>query len=130
MKESGLSEIELKDTSLQAFKYLLRYIYTGQMTLGNLKDELILEILGLAHQYGFMVSNYLIATSLVLFFFSTSQKFTSHFPGNNRRIKKYFSLFLPGLGESHFRLPSCHSECPQCLLYLRHRIPLPTGSTS
>ena len=57
MKESGLSEIELKDTSLQAFKYLLRYIYTGQMTLGNLKDELILEILGLAHQYGFMVSD-------------------------------------------------------------------------
>ena len=53
MKESQLSEIELMDTSLAAFKHLLRYIYTGQMRLGNLKDDLILEILGLAHQYGF-----------------------------------------------------------------------------
>lgn len=53
MREMGLREIELKDTPLAAFKYLLRYIYTGQMSLGSLKDELVLEILGLAHQYGF-----------------------------------------------------------------------------
>ena len=64
MRESGLDEIELKDTPLAAFKYLLRYIYTGQMSLGSLKDELVLEILGLAHQYGFQdleaaVSNHL-----------------------------------------------------------------------
>ena len=31
MKESQLSEIELMDTSLAAFKHLLRYIYTGQV---------------------------------------------------------------------------------------------------
>ena len=50
MKESQLCEIELKDTPLTAFKHLLRYIYMGHMTLGNQKDELILEILGLAHK--------------------------------------------------------------------------------
>ncbi len=64
MRESQQGEIELKDTPLQAFKYLLRYIYTGQMNLVNLKDDLVLEVLGLAHQYGFQdleaaVSDYL-----------------------------------------------------------------------
>ena len=31
----------------------LRYIYTGNMSLGSLKEDLILDILGLAHLYGF-----------------------------------------------------------------------------
>ncbi len=56
MKESQLSEIELQDTPLHAFKELLRYIYTGQMSLTSLKEEQILEILGLAHQYVFQVA--------------------------------------------------------------------------
>ncbi len=64
MIESQLNEIELKDTPLQAFKALLRYIYMGYMSLGNQKDEHILEILGLAHKYGFQdleasISDYL-----------------------------------------------------------------------
>ena len=64
MKESQLNEIELKDTPLAAFKQLLKYIYVGQMTLNNQKDEQILEILGLAHKYGFQdlessISDYL-----------------------------------------------------------------------
>ena len=64
MKESGLNEIELKDTPLSAFKQLLKYIYVGQMTLSSQKDEQILEILGLAHKYGFQdlessISDYL-----------------------------------------------------------------------
>ena len=64
MKESRLEDIELRDTQLLAFRHLLRYIYTGHMSLSNQKDELILEILGLAHQYGFIdletsISDYL-----------------------------------------------------------------------
>jgi BTB/POZ domain-containing protein 9 len=69
MKESKLEEIELRDTQLQPFRHLLRYIYTGQMSLTSQKDELILEILGLAHQYGFIdletsISDYLRLTLL------------------------------------------------------------------
>ncbi|XP_046665658.1 BTB/POZ domain-containing protein 9 isoform X1 [Homalodisca vitripennis] len=54
MRESKQSEIELKGTSIDAFKGLLRYIYTGHMSLAPLKEEVVLDILGLAHQYGFV----------------------------------------------------------------------------
>ena len=37
-----------------AFKHLLKYIYTGNLTLHNFKEDSILDILGLAHLYGFM----------------------------------------------------------------------------
>lgn len=64
LKESQQSEIELKGTSLAAFSTLLKYVYTGHMVLSNLKEEIILDILGLTHQYGFVdletaVSDYL-----------------------------------------------------------------------
>ncbi|KAG5307920.1 BTBD9 protein, partial [Acromyrmex insinuator] len=64
MKESTQSEIELTVSSLHAFKGLLKYIYTGRMSLTNERDEVILDILALAHLYGFMdlesaISDYL-----------------------------------------------------------------------
>lgn len=64
LKESNQQEIELKGTTLPAFKGLLKYIYTGHMSLANQREEVILDILGLAHQYGFLdletaVSDYL-----------------------------------------------------------------------
>lgn len=64
MKESLQQEIELKAPSLPAFKGLLKYIYTGRMSLANERDEVILEILALAHLYGFVdleaaISDYL-----------------------------------------------------------------------
>ncbi|XP_049795169.1 BTB/POZ domain-containing protein 9 [Schistocerca nitens] len=64
LRESQQSEIELKGTSLSAFKSLLKYIYTGHMSLANQKEDVVLDILGLAHQYGFVdleasISDYL-----------------------------------------------------------------------
>ena len=47
------AEIEMKDTSSGAFQHLLKYIYTSKMTLSDLKEESLLDVLGLAHQYGF-----------------------------------------------------------------------------
>ncbi|KAK3093519.1 hypothetical protein FSP39_016697 [Pinctada imbricata] len=55
LKESmpGTSEIELKDTSAAAFRVLLKYIYNGRINLLEIKEENLLDILGLAHRFGF-----------------------------------------------------------------------------
>lgn len=52
LSESTQSEIQLK-IPLEAFKILLRYIYSGNMSLAQMKTEHILDTLGLANQYGF-----------------------------------------------------------------------------
>nr|XP_050865113.1 BTB/POZ domain-containing protein 9 isoform X2 [Vespula vulgaris] len=64
LKESSQQEIELKGASVPAFKGLFKYIYTGHMSLANQREEVIVDILGLAHQYGFVelesaISDYL-----------------------------------------------------------------------
>jgi len=64
MRESSQTEIELKDTPIGAFKHLLKYIYSGHISLSNFKEDIILEILALSHQYGFIeletaISDYL-----------------------------------------------------------------------
>lgn len=66
MRESqpGTTEIELKDTSSTAFSVLLKYIYTGRINLLEIKEENLLDILGMSHRYGFMelassISDYL-----------------------------------------------------------------------
>ncbi|XP_053988231.1 BTB/POZ domain-containing protein 9 [Hylaeus volcanicus] len=53
LKESTQCEIELKDANSTAFKVLLEYIYTGRMSLTDRREEVVLDILGLAHLYGF-----------------------------------------------------------------------------
>jgi len=53
MKESHQKEVELKVSSVSAFKYLLKYLYCGHIQLKSFKEETILEIFGLAHEYGF-----------------------------------------------------------------------------
>lgn len=44
--ESSQNEIELHDTNLIAFKCLLKYIYSGKLSFRNLKEDVILDILG------------------------------------------------------------------------------------
>jgi BTB/POZ domain-containing protein 9 len=53
MKESKENTVELKETPVQAFKILLEYIYTGKMLLKEMKTDLVFDILGLVHKYGF-----------------------------------------------------------------------------
>ncbi|GAB0091414.1 BTB/POZ domain-containing protein 9 [Sergentomyia squamirostris] len=52
MAETGMAEIELK-VPLEAFRALLRYIYSGHMSLSQMREEDVLDTLGLANQYGF-----------------------------------------------------------------------------
>ncbi|KAK7103537.1 BTB/POZ domain-containing protein 9-like isoform X2 [Littorina saxatilis] len=69
MKESlpGTTEINLPDTPALAFAALLKYMYTGRMNLTEIKEENLLDILGLAHRFVFVeletaISDYLKAT--------------------------------------------------------------------
>ena len=57
MRESSSGEVNLAEIdSVEAFKHLLQYIYTGHMDvcLSSMKEEMILEVLGLSHKYGFL----------------------------------------------------------------------------
>lgn len=53
LAEATQREIKLNDVPLEAFKATLIYIYTGCMALCEMKDELILDVLGLAELYSF-----------------------------------------------------------------------------
>lgn len=53
LAESTQREIELNKISYEAFKVLLQYIYSGHMSLSQMKEDNILDTLGLANQYGF-----------------------------------------------------------------------------
>lgn len=68
LRESHENEIEIVDvnssTELAAFKQLLKYVYTGRVSLAEMREDLILSVLGLAHKYGFIeledaISDYL-----------------------------------------------------------------------
>ncbi|XP_026471580.1 BTB/POZ domain-containing protein 9 isoform X2 [Ctenocephalides felis] len=64
LKESSQEEIVLKEVPIKAFRELLKYIYTGHLFLQTLNHGTILDILGLAHEFGFIeleisISDYL-----------------------------------------------------------------------
>jgi len=53
MRESSQAEIVLNGATTAAFKVLLKYVYTGRLVLAELKEDVILDVLGLCHQWGF-----------------------------------------------------------------------------
>lgn len=64
MKETNCESIELNDAKSDAFQLLLRYIYTGKISLRNEKEESVIDLLSLVHQYGLIelqksISDYL-----------------------------------------------------------------------
>jgi BTB/POZ domain-containing protein 9 len=65
MRETNYTKIELKEAKANAFGLLLQYIYTGKINnLRNEKEELLIDFLTLAHQFGFIelqksISDYL-----------------------------------------------------------------------
>ncbi|XP_046848322.1 BTB/POZ domain-containing protein 9-like isoform X2 [Xenia sp. Carnegie-2017] len=55
MRESwSQREIVLNDISARSFDSILKYIYTGRVHLRDLGHEHVLDLLGLAHKYGFL----------------------------------------------------------------------------
>lgn len=52
MAEANQSEIHLC-IPLKAFEALLKYIYSGRISLSQMSEENILDTLGLVHQFGF-----------------------------------------------------------------------------
>ncbi len=64
MRETNSDKIEITGARPIAFRLLLQYIYTGKISLRHEKEESLIDLLGLVHQYGFIdlqksVSNYL-----------------------------------------------------------------------
>lgn len=45
MRESSQQEIELQGTTLSAFKTLLKYVYTGHMSLADQREEVLDNII-------------------------------------------------------------------------------------
>jgi BTB/POZ domain-containing protein 9 len=65
LSEAHQSEIKLTSVPLEPFKLLLKYIYSGKISLTQLKEDKIFDLLGLANQYGFVeleaaISEYLL----------------------------------------------------------------------
>lgn len=53
MKESLQNEVVLNDVPLRGFKLFMSHAYTGQSRLEELDEETTLEVLAMAHLYGF-----------------------------------------------------------------------------
>lgn len=53
LREQTTNEIELHDTPINAFKILLKYIYSGRIRFQNLKFDVILDVFVLAHKFVF-----------------------------------------------------------------------------
>ncbi|XP_019853257.1 PREDICTED: BTB/POZ domain-containing protein 9-like isoform X2 [Amphimedon queenslandica] len=51
--QPGNNEITLQDATPESFRALLEYIYSGKVCLGDLPEQVILDLLGLSNKYDF-----------------------------------------------------------------------------
>lgn len=68
MRESREKTVELQETPVQAFRLLLKYIYTGTLQLQAIKIDLVFDVLGLVHKYGFIELEQTVSDYLQVFF--------------------------------------------------------------
>jgi hypothetical protein len=66
-KEKSMNKIALKDTPVEPFLAMLRYVYFGQLTLSDYPEDTVLETLRLARYYE--VEN--LAESIVTYLLAT-----------------------------------------------------------
>lgn len=65
LQESKSDKINLNCENINLFKLLLRYVYTGQISLNDLSVKDILEIFQMSHEYNFKNLNETISTYLI-----------------------------------------------------------------
>ena len=53
LRETHEGRVDLPNTSAEGFRVLLHYVYSGRINLVDLKEDQLLEQLGLANRYGF-----------------------------------------------------------------------------
>ena len=51
MRETTDKSVVLHDVSPEAFKLLLQYIYTRQLQLNAIAEDMMMELLGIAHKF-------------------------------------------------------------------------------
>jgi BTB/POZ domain-containing protein 9 len=51
MKEANEGAVTLQDTPVEAFKAILGYMYSGKLNIAAVSEEVVIDILGLAHLY-------------------------------------------------------------------------------
>lgn len=65
LQESQSSKISLKCSNERLFKQLLKYVYTGKMSLTEMSVQQILEIFQMSHEYNFKALNETISKHLI-----------------------------------------------------------------
>lgn len=112
MSETNSNCIHIKEAKPNAFRLLLQYIYKGKINLKNEKEDLLIDLLSLVHQYGFV----------------ELQKAVSDYLESILEVKNICSIYeiaslyqLSSLGQTCLRFidKNCHELIKQnCLLQL------------